>query len=182
MLPASPVTPSVAHSSSTEAMTATSPVPTPVARRLARIRTLTRLLDSSIPIPGTGRTLGLDPLLGLVPWVGDAVGAAVSGWLIWQSARLGAPLAVLARMLWNVAVETLLGVVPVLGDLFDAAWKSNTRNLALLEAHLADPDAVRAATRGFWTAVGVGVFVVVVGLVTLAGWILLGLLRMFGLG
>ncbi len=150
-------------------------------RRLDRVRSLTRLLDSSIRIPGTGRTIGLDPLIGLVPWLGDAIGATLSAWLVWQSARLGATRATLVRMLWNVAVETLLGVVPLVGDLFDATWKANTRNLSLLERHLADPVATRSASRRFWVVIATGVVGSLVGMILVSGWMLAWVLRAVGL-
>jgi hypothetical protein len=108
---------------------------------LSRARTLTRLLDSVARVPGTGFRFGLDPLLGLVPGLGDMTGAALSGYLVLLASRHGAPRAVIVRMLGNVAIDTLVGTVPVLGDLFDAGWKSNTRNLALLEQHIGQPIA-----------------------------------------
>lgn len=150
-------------------------------RRAARVRTLTRILDSSIRVPGTGWTLGLDPILGLLPWAGDVAGAVLSGWLIWQSARLGAGPAVVARMLLNVAVETVVGVVPVIGDVFDATWKANTRNLALLERHLADPGRARAVSRGFWIGVGLSLAGTMLAMTLLSLWLLLWLLRAVGL-
>ena len=100
---------------------------------LDRARTLTRLLDTVAHVPGTRVRFGLDSLLGLVPGLGDVAGAALSGYLVLLASRMGAPQSVIARMLANVAIDTVGGAVPVLGDLFDVAWKSNTRNLALLE-------------------------------------------------
>jgi hypothetical protein len=151
-------------------------------RRLARVRSLTRLLDSSIRIPLTRYRIGLDPLIGLVPWAGDVVGALLSTYLVWQSARLGAPRGTLVRMVANVAVETVAGVIPVLGDLFDAVWKANTRNLALLERHVRDPDAARRATRRFWLLLAGGLVTAVVGMVVAAAWVLRGVLGALGLG
>ena len=107
---------------------------------LERARTFTRLMESVIRIPGTGITIGLDPLLGLVPGFGDAAGAALAGYLVVLAARVGAPGAVVLRMLGNVALDTAAGSLPVLGDLFDFAWKSNSRNLALLERYLEQPE------------------------------------------
>lgn len=152
-----------------------------VQRRIARVRRLTRLLDTSIRIPGTGRRIGLDPLLGLVPWAGDAVGAALSAYLIWESARLGASKGTVTRMLLNVAVETVLGVIPVAGDVFDAVWKANTRNLRLLEGYLADPARAGVASRRFWWGVAGVVVGSVVGMVALAGWLLSVLLGLVGI-
>lgn len=149
-------------------------------RRVARVRKLTRALDSSIRIPGTRRTVGLDPILGLVPWAGDAIGALLSGYLVWESARLGVSRGTLVRMLLNVALETVVGVIPLIGDLFDAAWKANSRNLKMLERHLADPDAGRLASRRFWLGVGVGVAGAVGGTVVVAGWLTMALLRALG--
>ena len=100
-------------------------------RRLQRLRSLAWLLDRSIPI-GRWR-IGIDPILGLVPGVGDWVAAMLSLYIIYESARLGASGRVLMRMGGNVLVEALIGTIPLLGDLFDFAWQANTRNLALIE-------------------------------------------------
>ena len=91
--------------------------------------------------------VGLDPILGLVPGLGDVAGAALSSYIVLTGIQLGASRSVVLRMIANVAIDTLVGSVPVLGDLFDAAWKSNNRNVALLERHLAAPDVTRAASR-----------------------------------
>lgn len=100
---------------------------------LARARTLARLLDSAAKVPGTGIRFGADAILGLIPGLGDVAGAALAGYLVILAQRLGAPRAVVLRMLANVAVDTIGGTVPLIGDLFDVAFKSNTRNVALLE-------------------------------------------------
>ena len=115
--------------------------------QLERLRTLSRLLDNAFVIPGTRYRFGLDALVGLVPGLGDAVSAVFSAYLILQASRLGAPRSVVTRMIANVAVDTLVGWVPILGDLFDVAWKSNLRNMALLESHLQQPAAARAGSR-----------------------------------
>jgi hypothetical protein len=108
--------------------------PTPeAARRLARLRRIAWLMDRSIPV---GRfRIGLDPIIGLVPGIGDWLGAAISTWVIYEAIRLGVPIPVLARMGLNVVVEAVVGAVPVLGDLFDATWQANMRNLRLVERH-----------------------------------------------
>ena len=102
-------------------------------RSLSRARALATLLDSSIPIPGTRKRIGLDPLLGLVPFVGDFAGALLSGYIVLAAASAGAPTFTLIRMILNVGIDTLIGSVPLLGDFFDAAWKSNAMNVALFE-------------------------------------------------
>jgi hypothetical protein len=114
---------------------------------LARARALTRLLDSAAGIPGTSLRFGLDPILGLVPGLGDVAGAVLSGYVVLLASRHGAPTTVIVRMLGNVVIDTVGGTVPVIGDLFDAGWKANSRNLALLERHLGQPTATKRASR-----------------------------------
>lgn len=106
------------------------------AARLARLRRVARLMDSSVGLPGTRFRFGLDSLFGLAPVAGDAASALISLYIVWEARRLGAPNTLLARMLGNIAADTLGGSVPLLGDLFDVAFKSNLRNLALLEGWL----------------------------------------------
>lgn len=114
------------------------------ASRTRRVRTLSKLLDNSIAIPGTGWKIGFDPIVGLIPGIGDLLGAVLSGYIILEAARAEVPAFTLARMLLNVGVDTMVGAVPALGDVFDAAWKSNTKNVALLERHVSQAAAVRS--------------------------------------
>ncbi len=116
-------------------------------RQIERLRSLSRLLDSAFVIPGTRYRFGLDALIGLVPGLGDAISAVFSAYIILQASRLGAPKSVVTRMIANVAIDTAVGWVPVLGDLFDVAWKSNLKNMALLESHARQPAAARAGSR-----------------------------------
>lgn len=94
------------------------------------------MLDSVIVVPGTNIRFGIDPLLGLFPGGGDVVGAALSGYIVYESWRLGVPASGIARMIANVLADTLLGAVPVAGDLFDVLWKANLRNIEILRAHI----------------------------------------------
>ena len=135
--------------------------------QLERLRTVSRLLDSAFVIPGTRYRFGFDALIGLVPGLGDAVGAIFSGYIILQASRLGAPKSVVTRMIGNVALDTLVGWVPVLGDLFDVAWKSNLRNMALLETHLQQPAAARAGSRKALVLLGGVLLLLFVGAVAL---------------
>lgn len=114
---------------------------------LRRARAVAHLLDDLIPIPGTGWRVGIDPLLGLIPGVGDWVGWAASLHLVVAGARAGADPATLVRMAGNLVLDAVVGVVPVAGDLFDARWKANSRNLRLLERLLADPVRLRRSSR-----------------------------------
>lgn len=106
---------------------------------LARARALTRLLDTALRVPGTGIRFGLDPILGLVPGLGDVAGAVLAGYMVLLAGRSGASRTLIFRMLANIAVDTVGGTLPVVGDAFDVAFKSNSRNLALLERHFGTP-------------------------------------------
>ena len=135
------------------------------ASRTRRVRALARLLDDSIPIPGTPWKIGFDPIVGLIPGIGDLIGAVLSGYIVLEAARAEVPPFTLARMLLNVGIDTLLGSVPAFGDVFDAAWKSNTKNVALLERHLGVRTDVDREKRG---AIG-GIVLAVIVLVLILG-------------
>jgi hypothetical protein len=134
---------------------------------LERLRTLARLLDSAFQIPGTQYRFGIDALIGLVPGIGDAISAGFSMFIVFQAARLGASRATLTRMMGNVALDTIVGEIPLLGDLFDAGWKSNNRNLALLENHLRQPVATRRSSRRVLLLIGTGLLLLLVGVIAL---------------
>jgi hypothetical protein len=106
---------------------------------LRRVRAVATILDDAIRIPGTNLRIGLDPLVGLIPGLGDMLGGAASAYIILEAARAGAPASVLVRMALNVGVDAIVGSVPFLGDLFDFAWKSNRRNVHLLARHVEAP-------------------------------------------
>jgi Domain of unknown function (DUF4112) len=114
-------------------------------RRIERLSILTHLLDDRFRIPGTRHRIGWDGLIGLVPGVGDAVTTLVSLYIVLEARRLGLPIAKLGRMGLNVGVDALLGAVPLVGDLFDVAWKANRRNLKLVLQHLDDARRVEQA-------------------------------------
>jgi hypothetical protein len=137
--------------------------PTKPSDPLARARALARLLDSAVKVPGTGVRFGADAILGLVPGLGDVAGAALAGYLVLLAQRLGAPRAVVLRMLANVAVDTAAGSVPLVGDLFDVAYKSNMRNLALLERAVERPTDTKRTSRLVVAAVFLGLVLLVAG-------------------
>jgi hypothetical protein len=116
---------------------------------IRRVDALAHLLDDSIPVPGTGMRFGLDAVIGLVPGLGDAAGALLSSWIVLEGARLGAGVSVVVRMLLNVAIEAVVGAIPVLGDLFDAGWKANLRNIRLLHRAIDAPGAARRSSAVF---------------------------------
>jgi hypothetical protein len=135
-------------------------------------------MDAQIGVPFTRFRFGLDALAGLVPGLGDVVGGLASAWIVLESARLGASNAILTRMLGNVALETVVGLVPVAGDLFDAAWRSNVRNVALLERHLRDPEGTARASRLAPFAVLVALLGMMAFVAALTVWAFQGLSRL----
>lgn len=96
------------------------------------MRALSRLLDTAITLPG-GFRIGIDPIIGLVPGIGDLIASSLSVWLIYDAARMGISKVTLARMIGNVMMEAAIGAVPLLGDIIDAVWKANARNMRLVE-------------------------------------------------
>jgi len=122
------------------------PTTTPTRRR-PDVERLARVLDELIPIPGTRIRVGLDSLLGLLPAGGDVAAGLLSTWIIVVAMRAGAPPAVLLRMGSNVLLDTLVGAVPLLGDLFDVAFKANRRNVDLLGKYLDTPRPVTTRSR-----------------------------------
>jgi len=151
--------------------TPTAPAPSPphsAPRGLVRLRRVGYLLDSALPIPGTRFRIGLDGLIGLIPGIGDLAGGMLALYILVESARLGAPGSLLARMGWNVAVDTLVGEIPILGDVFDIGWRANLRNLDLLEEHLRRPAEVRRSSRWLALLAGLAAVLMTVGAIALA--------------
>ena len=119
------------------------PAPTVVHRStLQRLRWLADLFDDRFRLPGTERRFGLDGILGLIPGIGDTATGAVSLYLAAEAWRLGMQLSTIVRMGVNVGIDTVLGAVPLVGDLFDFAWKANQKNVRLVVDHLEKQAAV----------------------------------------
>jgi len=119
---------------------------------LTRYQALARSWDSRFRIPGTPVRFGWDALLGLVPGFGDLAGGVVGAIGLWTGWRLGAPPAVLLRMLLNVGIDVLVGSIPLLGDAFDIGWRSNSRNVVLLERWLDQPHQTERRSRALLVA------------------------------
>ena len=134
--------------------------PTDSKTALRHVEAYSRLLDSKFRIPGTGVRFGIEPIAGLVPVAGDAIGYVASGILVLTMARHGATPLLVARMLLNITVDAIVGAVPVLGSVFDVVFKANDRNARLLREYYED---------GKYTG---SVWPVVIG--TLAALLLLG--------
>jgi len=129
-----------------------------------RIGRVTRVLDELVAVPGTPVKVGLDPVIGLIPVVGDAVAAGVGAWVIAEAARFGIPRLVLGRMVLNLLLDLGVGAIPILGDVYDLFFRSNSRNLALFRRHALDPDASTRGERAFFA----GLLLVIVGILWLA--------------
>ena len=138
---------------------------------VTRARGLARVLDDLIRIPGTKIGVGLDPIIGLIPGVGDVIGGLMSGYILLIAAREGVPASVMLRMLGNIALDSLVGIVPVVGDLFDVGMKSNRRNVDLLERYLSAPSRTKAASRGVVALVLLAVVLLVVGVIAAGAWL-----------
>jgi len=130
-------------------------------RRIGRV---THVLDELVSVPGTPIKVGLDPVIGLLPVAGDAVAALVGTWVIVEASRFGIPRVVLGRMIMNLVADLGIGAIPLLGDIYDVLFRSNTRNLDLFRRHALDPDASTRGEQAFF----VGLALLVVGILVLA--------------
>lgn len=134
-------------------------------QRLQRLDNLAELLDESIRIPGIGYRIGYDALIGLIPGVGDVAGLVFGTYIVLESARFKVPRSTLLRMIANVLLEAAIGTIPIIGDVFDATYKSNLKNLRLLRARLAAPESSSRSDRWFFAVliaiplIGIGVTV-----------------------
>ena len=141
-------------------------------RTLAALRKWSVFLDSAFRVPGTKLTFGFDPILGLIPGLGDLTTPLFAALLLLHAVRLRIPRVVQLRMLINAAIDLAIGVIPFVGDFFDFGWKANVRNLALLERY-ARPGT--KASRGDWVFV-LGVIAVLAGVTVIPllfmGWLL----------
>lgn len=147
-------------------MTAAPPDP-----QVARLRRLVCVWDEAVRVPGTRFAVGLDALVGLVPGLGDALGALVAGSVLLAAGRAGVPSPVAARMLLNIALDASAGAIPIAGDLFDAGFRANARNVSLLEQWLADPARTARGSRVALGAVAVGALALVAVVAGAAVWI-----------
>lgn len=103
---------------------------------LGRMQTVANLLDTAFVIPGTRQRVGIDAVIGLIPGLGDILTTILSSYVIWEARNLGVSRLALARMLTNLAVHAAIGSVPVIGDMFDAFFRVNQRNMRIVRAQL----------------------------------------------
>lgn len=140
-----------------------------------RLERLAWYLDSVIRIPGTQIRLGLDPVIGLVPVIGDGISALLSCYILKEAAQMGVPRSVLIRMGINIVLDATLGSIPLIGDIFDVTWRANRRNVQLLQDYQRSPRQTRQRSRLFGVIMALLLLLVVVGAVSLVIW-LFGLL------
>ena len=135
-----------------------------------RIAAVTRVLDDLFSVPGTGRRFGLDPVIGLIPIIGDVTTALVSLWLIAEAAKFRMPRIVLARMVVNTLIDLGIGSIPILGDAIDFTMKPSSRNLTLFRRYAAEPVATTRDQRSFFA----GLVLVLVGI----AWLVISVLEL----
>ena len=145
-------------------------------KKLKSLDKLAWLLDSSIKIPGTNRTIGLDGIIGLVPGIGDVFASLLSGYIIVKALIMGLPIFVIGQMVMNMIIEGVVGVIPFFGDIFDFIFKSNRRNVKLMKKYLEDPK--ETAERSAASVIGFLVVLFFVFLLTIwmifkvLGWVI----------
>ena len=137
------------------------------------------ILDSSIPIPGTPWKIGLDGLIGLIPGIGDISAGVISSYILFQALRLGVPPLVVARMALNILLESVLGVIPVVGDIFDFAFKANQRNVALMREYVISPNKVKRRSLFLVLLIVLGLIGVLVAMVWMIVYMLSLLISAF---
>lgn len=151
---------------------------------VAALRQLSRLMDSAFEIPGLKVRFGIDAILGLIPGLGDLASSAVALLILKAAAQNGVPRVAIARMGFNLMVDWLVGSIPFLGDVFDIYWKSNVKNVELLQRHLDASVAVkRSARRGDWfffAALVALLFAALVGSLTMTFFAVRWIVGMFG--
>ncbi|MEQ9621868.1 DUF4112 domain-containing protein [Coleofasciculus chthonoplastes] len=143
---------------------------------LKRLRRLSHLLDNAIPIPGTPWRFGLDPVLGLLPGAGDFLGTAFSTYIVLEAARIGIPRSLLGQMVINILLDTVIGSVPVVGDIADATWKANAKNIELLETYWDSPQPEKQTDWFFLVWLLLGLFIAVTIIATLSLLVIKGFL------
>lgn len=137
-----------------------------------QLETLAHALDGMFRVPGTTWRFGLDALVGLIPGVGDALTAVASYSLLFAALRYRVPKVVILRMALNLGIDYVVGSIPVLGDLFDFAWKANSKNLELLRRHGNEAKPARAGDWLFVVGIVVGLVALLIASITVAIWLL----------
>ncbi len=135
--------------------------------KLERLRYLSNLWDNALRIPGTNLRVGLESLIGILPFGGDVIGLLLSCYILFHAIQFKLPKTILLRMVSNIVIDAVVGLVPILGDLFDTTWKANTRNVNLLENHLQQPTVSHSANRRFIFLLWLGVISIAIILIAI---------------
>jgi hypothetical protein len=140
------------------------------------LKILAAWLDNVFIVPGTNLRFGLDPIIGLIPVVGDLATTVISLYIIAAAAQMQVPKSTLARMGLNIVIDSVVGAIPFVGNIFDFAWKSNALNVQLLERHAnATPSEQKKQSLWDWLFVSgmiVAVIIVVIGSLTSTAWLI----------
>jgi hypothetical protein len=151
------------------------PLDPALQQRLERLRQWATLLDGAFRVPGTNLRFGWDPILGLVPGVGDVIAPVYAVAIIVTAAQVGVPRVVQLRMLLTAAADLTIGAIPVVGDLFDVLWRANQRNMALLDRHVRAPHPASPTDWAFVTlvlaALGAVAALPFIALIVLVRWL-----------
>lgn len=140
-------------------------LPPATIAKLERLRYLSNLWDNALGVPGTKLRVGIESIVGLLPVGGDLIGLLLSCYILFDAIQFDLPKTILLRMVANIIIDAIVGVVPFFGDLFDTAWKANTRNVDLLEAHLHRPTLSHSANRRLIFLLWLGILAIVLILV-----------------
>lgn len=153
------------------------------SRQLPRdVQRVAGWMDQAFTVPGTRFRVGWDGILGLVPGAGDLLTTLPAVWIVMRAVNLGVPKVVAARMVLNILIDNLIGAVPLVGDLFDFAWKANRRNVDLLDRYLQDPNTTLARSTFSLAGTGTLLLAVAAGLVAIPVLVLIWLIQVFGVG
>lgn len=142
---------------------------------------LAHVLDDLVRVPGTRYRVGVDPLIGVIPGVGDAVATAIAGIVLVEAVRNRVPVRILFRIGWNYLIDAILGVIPFVGDVADAAHKATSKNLRLVNRAIAEGRTVDTTARGYLVRAAGAVALMLLALLGMAGLALWGLLTLIGL-
>ena len=135
------------------------------------------LLDSKFRIPGTDIRFGIDPIIGLLPGIGDWIGGLASLYFLIYAAILEARIPVLLRMLLNILLDVVIGTIPLLGEIFDVSWKANLRNAELLEEHIQNAEQTEQQSKMVVWSVCIFSVASVFALLYFIGWFVITLIK-----
>lgn len=135
--------------------------------KLVRLKLLSKRLDNNFIIPGTKYKIGLDPIIGAVPVIGDLIGALLSTYIMYSGIKMGVSRSIVAQMATNIALDFAIGWIPIIGDIFDIIWKANQRNVKLIEESIVVEEK-ESATANYMIIAGLVIILIVTIFVILA--------------